>query len=787
MNVKKITSRAKVVIATLVLGFIATMPSAHAAGTTSRTLTWTLNPTAMTYGQTLTLSQPMPSASDANDVITFQIKDTTNTAGCSVDQATQVLSVTSIGTCDVRAKISGSSVYVDAFSRGGTEATVGNYWTLTVQPISRNAVWSSGSGIEFTNKPVTVVPAITMNEPGPVTYSVDTTSASVCALDHQNSDISFVLNLFSTGACKVTANIPASGNYASGSVTRSLTISNSTDTTLASFVATDLAGNPLKLYQRNTGVIGFDPSIRNYSVEALPIGENSALVTLNKNNPTEVLKLDADVLADSTPTTIPITSKTTTIRIGVTSATGATRSYYFYFHKPISLGGATVGVARTVTASMQNTSDGPALIDSITLEGPDASLFQVVPGGSSPCPLGSTATVSHLTTCTVSISFLSNTPIDALTPARATILLAGHTATGGTFIERASLFANTNGTPNPSTYPSFNSIPITTTSLPDAQPVAGSGAATYSVVPGFESACTLKDANHMVFDTLNIGECQIYVEFAQGNLYAYNYLVLEFSVVKADQPVEILASATNVKWQETVTLTTTTIMGSAPFSYLSASENSSDCVLNGSVLSSLHPTDCRIILSVDETTQYSAKESAVIVHFYGVITPAPTPIDSTPSNNSSFTPPPVSPPAVTPPALNGGAVSETTTVTPISITTDLLPPPAMPAIPVVSEPLLAKAPLVVEQPVKVAAKPVKKVVAKVVATGTSGLRLTVSAGAAYAKRVLDIFAVKGKSAKKVGVIRLDGKGLGALSTTKLSGTSFSIRYKGREIVSIPAK
>ena len=133
-----------------------------------------------------------------------------NTADCSVNASTGVITYFAAGVCTIDASAAATSTYTAGFA----ELTF-NVTALVIPTLS----WSpSPSSTPVSPSGTTITPAPTTDSPGAITYAIASTNDTAgCSLASSSAPI--VLMSSAQGVCSITATVAASGSYAAETIT----------------------------------------------------------------------------------------------------------------------------------------------------------------------------------------------------------------------------------------------------------------------------------------------------------------------------------------------------------------------------------------------------------------------------------------------------------------------------------------------------------------------------------------------------------------------------------------
>jgi outer membrane protein OmpA-like peptidoglycan-associated protein len=133
-----------------------------------------------------------------------------NTADCSVNASTGVITYFAAGVCTIDASAAATSTYTAGFA----ELTF-NVTSLVIPTMS----WSpSPSSTPVSPSGTTITPAPTTDSPGAITYAIASTNDTAgCTLASSSAPI--VLMSSAQGVCSITATVAASGSYAAETIT----------------------------------------------------------------------------------------------------------------------------------------------------------------------------------------------------------------------------------------------------------------------------------------------------------------------------------------------------------------------------------------------------------------------------------------------------------------------------------------------------------------------------------------------------------------------------------------
>ena len=164
------------------------------------------------------LPAAIASVADVGDVVTYQVDSNGNSANCSVDQNTEILTFSSVGTCGIRAKISGSPDYLDAYSSPGMNsngdmANGASYLEFTIGGATRTVNWSPRTTLTATDSGASVTllgaPTVSSGTLGAISYQIVNAGSALCDIGDNN-----VIDFFAPGSCSIQAVVGGTGNYA---------------------------------------------------------------------------------------------------------------------------------------------------------------------------------------------------------------------------------------------------------------------------------------------------------------------------------------------------------------------------------------------------------------------------------------------------------------------------------------------------------------------------------------------------------------------------------------------
>ena len=173
-------------------------------------VTWS-TPTALSTSQSSTT--PNPATDLGGAPITYSVVGAdTNTAGCSVNATSGVITYEGAGQCTIQAVAAATSSY----SGAATQLTF-TVSSLTIPSLSWNptptTLTTGQSGTTITGAPVT-------NSDGAISYAIaGTGNTAGCSLSSSSTPVVLSFTASSAGQCSITASTAATATYAADSVT----------------------------------------------------------------------------------------------------------------------------------------------------------------------------------------------------------------------------------------------------------------------------------------------------------------------------------------------------------------------------------------------------------------------------------------------------------------------------------------------------------------------------------------------------------------------------------------
>ena len=507
-------------------------------GTGTGSITW--NPTVTTARLPVQTLTPSPLASsNSGGAMTYTVSTTSNTAGCSINSATAVLAWTTSGTCTVVANLAATTTY--------TAATKSVTFTVSPAFIAPTITWApTNTSVALPVTTLTPSALASSNGSGAITYAVDPSSTSNCAVNASTA----VLSWTSTGSCVVVATSAATSTYLAGTKSVTFTINPQPYvTTLNSLVITDAAGNPLTLHPSATGTNGFDPNESIFYTDTVASSTNNGFyLTVVPTDSRATIKLSGSPITTMTsgvPYFLAAGFALTYPTITITEPNSTSRVYYLYMSRPNPISPVGVGKTSTTALSFVNIGNMSETVSAVSISGDPE--FALVSGSQTPaCASGLVMNAGG--GCYFSISFTASGVSSITNPPLAQIALNVTGADGRNYVEYVA--ASSSGVLNAATVswsPTNTSatLPVSTLTPSALASSLNTSGITYSVDPSSTSNCSVGSTS-AVLSWTTAGTCTVVASVAASSTYTAASKSVTFTINPAPVAQHVTWAPTNL-------------------------------------------------------------------------------------------------------------------------------------------------------------------------------------------------------------------------------------------------